>query len=157
METQHKAALAAAVDRANQSFLRQQKAAKNCVGGEKRREQLQASADKAEAIVKDLQAAVDHYDLLQTRLAAALQNRLGANLPVPSTEVFVGVPYRTDTGWSHPLVLDADGRLRIVPTLSLEQCNDALRRTDLQHVVRKALERRQRTLAQRTLAKAGVQ
>ena len=152
MENRHKAALDSAVARAHQTFLRQQQAAKNCVGGDKRRQQLQASADKAEAIVKDLQAAVDHYDLLQTRLAAALQNRLGADLPVPSTEVFAGAPYRTDTGWSHPLVLDADGRLRIVPTLTLEQCNDALRRTDLQHVVRKALERRQRTLA-----KAGAQ
>lgn len=152
METQHKAALAAAIDRANQSFLRQQNAAKNCVGGEKRRAQLKASADKAEAIVKDLQAAADHYHQLETRLAEALQNRPNADGPEPSTEVFVGAPYRTDTGWAHPLVLDADGRLRIVPTLSLEQCNDALRRTDLQHVVRKALERRQRALA-----KAGAQ
>ena len=147
MENQHKAALAAAIDRANQSFLRQQNAAKNCVGGEKRRAQLQASADKAQAIVKDLQAAADHYHQLETRLAAALQNHPDADEPEPSTEVFVGTPYRTDTGWAHPLVLDADGRLRIVPTLSLEQCNDALRRTDLQHVVRKALERRQRMLA----------
>lgn len=142
----HQAALAGAVERAHQSFQRQYNAARNCVGGEKRRQQLQASADKAESIWKDLQATAEHLKHLETLLAKTLQERLSSDVPT-STEVFVGAAYRTDTGWAHPLVLDADGRLRIVPTLSLEQCNDALRRTDLQHVVRKALERRQRVLA----------
>ena len=48
MTNRHQAALASAIDRAHKAFLRQQQAAKNCIGGEKRRQQLQTSADKAE-------------------------------------------------------------------------------------------------------------
>ena len=139
MENQHKAALAAAIDRANQSFLRQQNAAKNCVGGEKRRAQLKASADKAQAYLCDLREAVALLDQLQP--AQATSSDLAALHP------FAALSYMSDNGPVQTYVVDADQRLARVAKFNASDCAIALQVPGLQAVVRKAIERRQRTLA----------
>lgn len=170
MTSRHQAALAAAIERARQTAARQAQAAKHCVSGENKRKQLVASADRAQAIVSDLQAAADAFDHQQQVIAALLEDHqmfaafatdkhascelclmagelLGPPPAATAEDPFLGAAYRTDSGTFRPSVLDAEGRLAIVPRLTAEQCAIALRRTDLQVVVRKAIERRQRALA----------
>ena len=139
METRHKAALDSAVSRAHQAFLRQQKSAKHCVGGEKRRQQLQDSVDKAQAYWCDLREAVAMFDQLQSTQPAP--PAAGADHP------FEASAYMSDNGPVQTYVVDADGRLARVPKLNAEQCAIALQVPGLQTVVRKAIERRQRVLA----------
>lgn len=144
MENRHKAALDSAVTRAHQSFLRQQQAAKNCVGGEKRRQQLQASVDKAQAYWCDLREAVALFDQLQPAPAVAAGNG--------SPHPFAASSYMSDNGPVQTYVVDADSRLARVPKFTASECAIALQVAGLQTVVRKAIERRQRVLA-----KAGAQ
>lgn len=168
--SRHQAALAGAIDRARQTFQRQQQAARHCVSGEAKRKSLQASADKAQAILTDLEDAAEAFATQARTIAALLQDHqlfamfapdrhascelclmaaeaIGPPRAADVEDPFRGPPYRTDTGTFRPAVLDAEGRLRIVPTMTAEQCEIALRRTDLQAVVRKSIERHQRTLA----------
>lgn len=164
MSTQHDQALSVAIDRAHKTFLRQQQAAKNSVGGEKRRQQLQATADAAELHWKHLRAAqADAMDMRE--LAAALfadhqaephhvplcplcqQAAALLGQPVPTAHPFVAGSYMSDNGPVQTYHVAADDRLRLVPKLTAEQCAAALRMPDLQIVVRRAVERRQRALA----------
>lgn len=144
MENRHKAALDSAVARAHQTYLRQQQAAKNCVGGEKRREQLQASVDKAQAYWCDLREAVALFDQLQPAQAASPD--LAALHP------FAASSYMSDNGPVQTYVVDADQRLARVAKFNASDCAIALQVKGLQTSVRKAIERRQRVLA-----KAGAQ
>ena len=139
MDNRHTAALASAVERAHQVYLRQQKAAKNCVGGEKRRQQLQESVDKAQAYWHDLREAVAMF--------ATLQNAQAMPAPAGADHPFAASAYMSDGGPVQTYVVDADGRLARVPKLNAEQCAIALQVPGLQTVVRKAIERRQRVLA----------
>ena len=139
METRHRAALDSAVARAHQTYLRQQQAAKNCVGGEKRREQLQASVDKAQASWCDLREAVAMFDQLQP--AHATSPDLAALHP------FAASSYMSDNGPVQTYVVDADQRLARVAKFNASDCAIALQVPGLQAVVRKAIERRQRVLA----------
>ena len=139
MENRHKAALDSAVARAHQTYLRQQQAAKNCVGGEKRRAQLQASVDKAQAYWCDLREAVAMFDQLQP--AQATSPDLAALHP------FAASSYMSDNGPVQTYVVDADQRLARVAKFNASDCAIALQVPGLQAVVRKAIERRQRTLA----------
>lgn len=142
MENRHVKALASAIDRAHKAFLRQQQAAKNAVGGEKRRQQLQASADKAEAFWKDLQGAGDLFDkLLQSGTPELAAPVLGADHP------FATGQYASDNGPVVMFAADAESRLSRVPGFTAEQCEIALQVPGLQTVVRKAIERRQRALS----------
>ena len=59
MKASHRTALDLAVQRAHQSYLRQQQAARHCVGGETRRRQLYESAERAKAHWEDLAEAVE--------------------------------------------------------------------------------------------------
>lgn len=139
METRHHDALASAVERAHQAFLRQAQAAKNCVGGEKRREQLQASCDKAQAYWCDLREAV----ALIHQLPAAKTT----TVPMGAAHPFAASSYMSDNGPVVTYVVDAESRLSRVPTFTAEQCATALQVPGLQAVVRNAIERRQRALA----------
>lgn len=139
MENRHKAALESAVARAHQTYLRQQQAAKNCVGGEKRREQLQASVDKAQAYWCDLREAVAMFDQLQP--AQATSPDLAALHP------FAALSYMSDNGPVQTYVVDADQRLARVAKFNASDCAIALQVPGLQAVVRKAIERRQRLLS----------
>ena len=139
METRHHEALASAVERAHQAYLRQQQAAKNCVGGEKRRQQLQASCDKAQAYWCDLREAVALIHQLPAPPAAAV--------PIGADHPFAASAYMSDNGPVQTYVVDAEQRLARVPTMTAEQCASALQVPGLQAVVRKAIERRQRALA----------
>lgn len=139
METRHKAALESAVTRAHQAFLRQQQAAKNCVGGEKRREQLQASCDKAMSYWRDLVEAV--------ALIHQLPDAQTTAVPMGAAHPFAASAYMSDNGPVQTYVVDAEGRLARVPKFTAEQCAIALRVPGLQDVVRKAIERRQRALS----------
>ena len=139
MENRHKAALDSAVARAHQTYLRQQQAAKNCVGGEKRRAQLQASVDKAQAYWCDLREAVAMFDQLQP--VQATSPDLAALHP------FAASSYMSDNGPVQTYVVDADQRLARVAKFNASDCAIALQVPGLQAVVRKAIERRQRTLA----------
>lgn len=142
MTNRHQAALASAIDRAHKAFLRQQQAAKNCIGGEKRRQQLQTSADKAEQFWKYLQAAGELLDqLLQGSRTAQAAQPAGADHP------FATGQYQSDSGPVVTFAVDADGRLAHVPNMTAQQCAIALQVPGLQAVVRKAIERRQRLLA----------
>ena len=139
METRHKAALDSAVTRAHQAFLRQQKSAKHCVGGEKRRQQLQDSVDKAQAYWCDLREAVAMFDQLQPAQAAAP--------PPDASHPFAASAYMSDNGPVQTFVVDAEQRLARVPKFTAAECAIALQVAGLQTVVRKAIERRQRVLA----------
>ena len=139
MENRHKAALDSAVTRAHQAFLRQQKAAKHCVGGDKRRQQLQDSVDKAQAYWCDLREAVALIVYLQPEPAAAA-------LPTAS-HPFAASAYMSDNGPVQTYVVDAEQRLARVPKFTAAECAIALQVDGLQTVVRKAIERRQRVLA----------
>ena len=144
MENRHKAALDSAVTRAHQAFLRQQKAAKNTVSGEKRRQQLQEISDKAQAYWCDLREAVAMFDQLKPAQAAAP--------PPDASHPFAASAYMSDNGPVQTYHLAVDDRLRVVPTLTAEQCAAALRVPDLQVSVRKALERRLRILGNAEVA-----
>lgn len=139
METRHHDALASAVERAHQAFLRQAQAAKNCVGGEKRRQQLQASCDKAQAYWCDLREAVALIQQLPAAQTTAV--------PMGAAHPFAASSYMSDNGPVVTYVVDAESRLSRVPTFTAEQCAIALQVPGLQTVVRKAIERRQRALA----------
>ena len=144
METRHHDALASAVQRAHQAFLRQAQAAKNCVGGEKRRQQLQASCDKAQAYWCDLREAVALIQQLPAAQTTAV--------PMGAAHPFAASTYMSDKGPVQTYHLAVDDRLRVVPTLTAEQCAVALRVPDLQVSVRKALERRLRILGNAEVA-----
>ena len=139
METRHHEALASAVERAHQAYLRQQQAAKNCVGGEKRRQQLQASCDKAQAYWCDLREAVALIHQLPAAKTTAV--------PMGAAHPFAASSYLSDNGPVQTYVVDAEQRLARVPTMTAEQCASALQVPGLQAVVRKAIDRRQRALA----------
>ena len=139
MENRHKAALDSAVTRAHQAFLRQQKAAKNAIGGEKRRQQLQEISDKAQAYWCDLREAVAMFDQLQPAQAAAP--------PPDASHPFAASAYMSDNGPVQTFVVDAEQRLARVPKFTAPECAIALQVAGLQTVVRKAIERRQRVLA----------
>ena len=139
METRHHDALASAVQRAHQAFLRQAQAAKNCVGGEKRRQQLQASCDKAQAYWCDLREAVALIQQLPAAKTAAV--------PMGAAHPFAASSYMSDNGPVVTYVVDTESRLSRVPAFTTEQCAIALQVPGLQTVVRKAIERRQRALA----------
>ena len=144
MENRHKAALESAVARAHQTYLRQQQAAKNCISGEKRRQQLQVSVDKAQAYWCDLREAVALFDQLQP-----------AQTPAPEAAAlhpFAASAYMSDNGRVQTYVVDADQRLARVAKFNASDCAIALQVPGLQAVVRKAIERRQRMLV-----KAGAQ
>ena len=139
MENRHKAALDSAVTRAHQAFLRQQKAAKNAIGGEKRRQQLQEISDKAQAYWCDLREAVAMFDQLKPAQAAAP--------PPDASHPFAASAYMSDNGPVQTFVVDAEQRLARVPKFTAGECAIALQVAGLQTVVRKAIERRQRALA----------
>ena len=139
MDNRHTAALASAVERAHQVYLRQQKAAKNCVGGEKRRQQLQDNVDKAQAYWCDLREAVAMFDQLKPAQAAAP--------PPDASHPFAASAYMSDNGPVQTVVVDAEQRLASVPKFTAAECAIALQVDGLQTVVRKAIERRQRVLA----------
>lgn len=139
METRHHEALASAIERAHQAYLRQQQAAKNCVGGEKRRQQLQASCDKAQAYWCDLREAVALIHQLPAAKTTAV--------PMGAAHPFAASSYMSDNGPVVTYVVDAESRLSRVPSFTTEQCATALQVPGLQAVVRKAIERRQRLLA----------
>ena len=139
METRHHEALASAIERAHQAYLRQQQAAKNCVGGEKRRQQLQASCDKAQAYWCDLREAVALIHQLPAAKTMAV--------PMGAAHPFAASSYMSDNGPVVTYVVDAESRLSRVPSFTAEQCATALQVPGLQAVVRKAIERRQRLLA----------
>ena len=138
METRHHDALASAIERAHQAYLRQQQAAKNCVGGEKRRQQLQASCDKAQAYWCDLREAVALIEQLP---------QPAATLEPGDQHPFAASHYMSDNGPVQTYVVDADGRLARVANFTTKDCEIALQVPGLQTVVRKAIERRQRLLA----------
>ena len=139
MDNRHTAALASAVERAHQVYLRQQKAAKNCVGGEKRRQQLQDNVDTAQAYWCDLREAVAMFDQLKPAQAAAP--------PPDASHPFAASAYMSDNGPVQTFVVDAEQRLARVPKFTAAECAIALQVDGLQTVVRKAIERRQRVLA----------
>jgi hypothetical protein len=162
----HIAALDTAIERARAAHLRQAKAALNTVGGEKRRQQLLATAEAARqhwSGLLGLQLAHKHLGdfagrLLQDHQQEPHQRNLcplcqeGAELlgALPASDVphpFAGATYRTDQGKHQTYITDAEGRLARVPSLTAEQCQVALRLPGLQQVVRKAIERRQRQLS----------
>ena len=138
LEARHKEALASAVTRAHQAFLRQQQAARNCVVGEKRRQQLQASVDKAQAYWCDLREAVALFDQLQPAQAAAAT--------AAALHPFAASSYMSDNGPVQTYVVDVEQRLARVATFNASDCAIALQVLGLQTVVRKAIERRQRAL-----------
>ena len=100
METRHHDALASAVQRAHQAFLRQQQAAKNCVGGEKRRQQLQASCDKAQAYWCDLREAVALIQQLPAAQTTAPKRRGSCSRSVPWSVISSKCSWAPRTGRS---------------------------------------------------------
>ena len=111
METRHHDALASAVERAHQAFLRQAQAAKNCVGGEKRRLQLQASCDKAQAYWCDLREAVALIQQLPAAQTTAV--------PMGAAHPFAASSYMSDNGPVVTYVVDTESRLRNARSMRL--------------------------------------
>lgn len=115
-----------------------------------RRARKPEAIDSAKRQWRLLTEVQDHIDTLEDRLAAAAPDAIAA--PASAAHPFAASTYMSDNGPVQTYHLGADDRLRVVPTLSAEQCAAALRMPDLQVGVRKAIERRQRALAKAEVA-----
>lgn len=112
--------------------------------GAARRARNPEAVDNAKRQWRLLTEVHDYIDTLEDRLAAAAPDAIAA--PAGAAHPFAAGTYMSDNGPVQTCHLGADDRLRVVPTLSAEQCVAALRLTDLQVAVRRAVERRQRAL-----------
>lgn len=106
-----------------------------------------ASAKRQWRLLAEVQ---DYIDTLEDRLAAATPGPSAP--PAGADHPFAASTYMSDNGPVQTYHLAVDDRLRVVPTLTAEQCAAALRLPDLQVSVRKALERRQRALGKSEVA-----
>ncbi|WP_447936913.1 hypothetical protein [Thermomonas fusca] len=115
-----------------------------------RRARKPEAIDSAKRQWRLLTEVQDYIGTLEARLAAATPAASAA--PAGAEHPFAAFTYMSDNGPVQTYHLGADDRLRVVPTLTAEQCAAALRMPDLQVAVRKAVERRQRTLAKAEVA-----
>ena len=113
-----------------------------------RRARKPEAIDSAKRQWRLLTEVQDYIDALEDRLAAATP----AAPPAGADHPFAASTYMSDNGPVQTYHLAVDDRLRVVPTLTAEQCAAALRVPDLQVSVRKALERRLRTLGNAEVA-----
>lgn len=109
-----------------------------------RRARKPEAIDSAKRQWRLLTEVQDYIDALEDRLAAATPGT--AAPPAGADHPFAASTYMSDKGPVQTYHLAVDDRLRVVPTLTAEQCAVALRVPDLQAAVRKALERRLRIL-----------
>ena len=114
----------------------------------RRRARKPEAIDSAKRQWRLLTEVQDYIDALEDRLAAATP----AAPPAGADHPFAASTYMSDNGPVQTYHLAVDDRLRVVPTLTAEQCAAALRVPDLQVSVRKALERRLRTLGNAEVA-----
>ncbi len=143
---QHLSALDRAVERAHKAHLKARSAAQGAVTNAKRQVQLNATARRTLTEWTELAEAASAVACALTELTAL---RLKTDPPelAGADHPFATGQYQSDNGPVVTFAVDADGRLALVPHLTAEQCAMALQIQGLQHVVRKAVERRQRVLA----------
>ena len=115
-----------------------------------RRARKPEAIDSAKRQWRLLTEVQDYIDTLEDRLAAATPGP--AAPPAGADHPFAASTYMSDNGPVQTYYLATDDRLRVVPTLTAEQCAVALRVPDLQVSVRKALERRLRILGNAEVA-----